>query len=89
MARWRSSWSTVDRARINDLDTADTIVLWGPDLKEEHPTLYLRARRAAQELGVTLVIVHPRANGLDDRAALKVTYRPGGGFELLDSLAAE
>src|SRR5690606_7368948 len=60
--------ATVDRARINDLDTADTIVLWGPDLKEEHPTLYLRARRAAQDLGVELVVVHPRANGLDDRA---------------------
>lgn len=78
--------ATVDRALIADLDTADTILLWGPDLKETHPTLYLRARRAAQELGVTLVVVHPRANGLDDRATFKVTYRPGGGFELLDAL---
>ncbi|MCO6503121.1 MAG: NADH-quinone oxidoreductase subunit NuoG [Acidimicrobiales bacterium] len=77
--------ATVDRARINDLDTADTIVLWGPDLKEEHPTLYLRARRAAQDLGVELVVVHPRANGLDDRAGHKITYRPGGGFALLEA----
>ncbi|HEX6947887.1 MAG TPA: NADH-quinone oxidoreductase subunit NuoG [Acidimicrobiia bacterium] len=80
--------ATVDRALISDLDTADTIVVWGPDLKEEHPTLYLRARRAAQDLGVTLVIVHPRANGLDDRAALRIGYRPGGGFALLQSMAA-
>ena len=74
---------TVDRARIDDLDDADTILVWAPDLKEEHPTLYLRVRRAAQELGVTLVLVHPWANGLDDRAAHKLIYRPGGGLDLL------
>ena len=79
--------ATVDRATIDDVDTADTIVVWGPDLKEEHPTLYLRVRRAAQELGKTLIVVHPRATGLDDRATHKLTYRPGGGFELLDSIA--
>jgi NADH-quinone oxidoreductase subunit G len=75
--------ATVDRARISDVDEADTILVWGPDLKEEHPTLYLRVRRAAQKLGKTLVVVHPRATGLDDRATHKLTYRPGGGFELL------
>jgi len=79
--------ATVDRALISDLDDADTILVWGPDLKEEHPTLYLRARRAAQELGVTLIVVHPRATGLDDRATHKLTYRPGGGFALLDDIA--
>ncbi len=79
--------ATVDRALISDLDDADTILVWGPDLKEEHPTLYLRVRRAAQELGVTLIVAHPRATGLDDRAAHKLTYRPGGGFGLLDEIA--
>jgi NADH-quinone oxidoreductase subunit G len=79
--------ATVDRATIADLDEADTIVVWGPDLKEEHPTLYLRVRRAAQDLGAELVVVHPRATGLDDRAAHKLTYRPGGGFDLLDEIA--
>jgi predicted molibdopterin-dependent oxidoreductase YjgC len=80
--------ATVDRALIADLDDADTILVWGPDLKEEHPTLYLRVRRAAQELGVKLIVVHPRATGLDDRATLKLSYRPGGGFALLDEVAA-
>jgi NADH-quinone oxidoreductase subunit G len=79
--------ATVDRARIDELDDADAIFLWGPDLKEEHPTLYLRVRRAAQELGVPLIVVHPRANGLDDRATHELRYRPGGGFALLDELA--
>lgn len=79
--------ATVDRAKIADIDEADTILVWGPDLKEEHPTLYLRVRRAAQELGKTLIVIHPRTTGLDDRANHKLTYRPGGGFELLDEIA--
>jgi NADH-quinone oxidoreductase subunit G len=80
--------ASVDRALISDLDDADTILVWGPDLKEEHPTLYLRVRRAAQELGKTLVVVHPRATGLDDRASHKLTYRPGGGFDLIEEIAS-
>lgn len=79
---------TVDRAKISDVDEADTILVWGPDLKEEHPTLYLRVRRAAQELGKTLVVIHPRATGLDDRATHKLTYRPGGGFQLLAEIGS-
>jgi NADH-quinone oxidoreductase subunit G len=80
--------ATVDRALISDLDDADTILVWGPDLKEEHPTLYLRVRRAAQELGKTLIVVHPRRTGLDDRVSHKLTYRPGGGFGLLDEIVS-
>jgi NADH-quinone oxidoreductase subunit G len=79
--------ATVDRAVISDIDEADTILVWGPDLKEEHPTLYLRVRRAAQELGKTLVVIHPRWTGLDDRATHKLTYRPGGGHALLAEIS--
>lgn len=78
--------ATADRAMISDLDSADTIVVWGPDLKETHPTLYLRVRRAAQELGVELVVIHPRVTGLDDRATTTLRYRPGGGFDLLEEI---
>ncbi len=78
----------VDRARIGDLENAGSILVWGPDLKEEHPTLYLRVRRAAQELGAGLVVIHPRRTGLDDRASLKITYQPGRGGEVLAELMA-
>jgi NADH-quinone oxidoreductase subunit G len=78
--------ATADRAQIADLDNARTILVWGPDLKEEHPTLYLRVRHAAQERGVKLVVVHPRRTGLDDRAVHKLTYRPGSGAGLLTAL---
>ena len=75
------------RGRINDLESAKTILLWGPDLKEENGTLYLRVRRAAQTLGAKLIVVHPRRTGLDDRAAHKFTYRPGEGAETLRMLS--
>ena len=78
----------VDRARIGDLEKAGSILVWGPDLKEEHPTLYLRVRRAAQELGAGLLVIHPRRTGLDDRASLKITYQPGRGGEVLAELMA-
>ena len=76
------------KGRINDLESAKTILLWGPDLKEEHPVLYLRVRRAAQELGATLIVVHPRATGLDDRASFTFSYVPGSGHDVLEGLAA-
>lgn len=76
------------RATIGDLDTASTILLWGPDLKEEAGTLYLRVRQAVQKRGAKLVVVHPRRTGLDDRATWKFTYRPGSGFGTLDALAS-
>ncbi|MEE8330569.1 MAG: NADH-quinone oxidoreductase subunit NuoG [Acidimicrobiia bacterium] len=75
------------RATIDDLDTAGAILLWGPDLKEELPVLYLRVRRAATELGIPLVVVHPRRTGLDDVAAHKLAYRPGEGLDVLASIA--
>ncbi len=79
--------ATVDRGLIGDLERAKTILVWGPDLKEEHPTLYLRVRRAAQA-GAKLVVVHPRRTGLDDRATHRLRYRPGSGASELSALQA-
>ena len=76
------------RGRIDDLEGAGAVLVWGPDLKESSPVLYLRVRRAAQELGAQLVVVHPRRTGLDDRASHKFTYRPGRGAEMLQALRA-
>ena len=74
------------RAALDDLDTAGAILLWGPDLKEELPVLYLRVRRAAVR-GARLVVVHPRGNGLDPVAAHALRYRPGEGAEMLARLS--
>jgi NADH-quinone oxidoreductase subunit G len=72
--------------RIDDLERAKTILVWGPDLKEELPVLHLRVRRAATALGATLIVIHPRATGLDPDADHVARYRPGGGFDLLDRI---
>jgi len=74
------------RGLIGDLESAATVLVWAPDLKEELPVLYLRVRRAATELGATLIVVHPRRTGLDDVADHVVRYRPGEGGELLERL---
>jgi len=79
---------TPRRATIDDLERAKTIVVWGPDLKEELPVLHLRVRRAASALGATVIVVHPRATGLDPDADHIVRYRPGEGAALLGRLAA-
>ena len=76
------------RAEINDLESVKTILLWGPDLKEELPVLYLRVRRAVTELGANLVILHPRRTGLDDVATHTLRYKPGSGPDVLRKLAA-
>ena len=75
------------RGTIDDLERAATILVWAPDLKEELPVLYLRVRRAATELGAKLIVVHPRATGLDPVATHTVRYRPGAGTEMLRRLA--
>ncbi len=81
--------STPDRALIADLDRAKTILVWASDLKEEHPTLYLRVRHAAQERGAALVVIHPRRTGLDDRATHRISYRPGAGADVLTGLKGD
>ena len=76
------------RGLIGDLEKAATVLVWGPDLKEELPVLFLRVRRAAAELGATLIVVHPRITGLDAQADHIVRYRPGEGGAVLERLAA-
>ena len=80
--------ATTPKAAIDDLESAKAILLWGPDLKEELPVLYLRVRRAATKLGAKLIIVHPRRTGLDDVAAHTIRYKPGTGPDVLRKLAA-
>jgi len=65
------------RARIADADTAAAIVMLAPDIKEELPVLYLRLRRAATELGVPIIDLASRDNGLTPLASAIVRTAPG------------
>ena len=51
-------------ATIPELDTAAAIVVVGLDLKEELPVLFLRVKRAAEELGVPLIELGSRDQSL-------------------------
>jgi NADH-quinone oxidoreductase subunit G len=68
------------RAEIADCDHAAAIVLLGPDLKQELPVLFLRIKRAAQELGVPLVDLAPVEHGLSQFATTTARPLPGVGL---------
>ncbi|MBA2325912.1 MAG: (2Fe-2S)-binding protein, partial [Actinobacteria bacterium] len=76
----------VPRATIPDCDRAAAIVLLAPDLKEELPVLFLRVRRAAEELGVPLVDVAARDHGLTRHAGVVIRHAPGGAGDVRDEI---
>ena len=73
------------RAVIDDLDTADTIVLWGQDIKETLPTLFLRVKKAVKN-GANLVIVGPKRTPWSELATLNIIAAPGSEMEVLNKL---
>jgi NADH-quinone oxidoreductase subunit G len=76
--------ATIDRA----CRAGGTVVLLGPDPKEELGTLYLRLRHAIVEDGVTLIEMTPVATGLSPYAAHSLRARPGEVATLARSFAA-
>lgn len=75
------------RATVDDLASASTILVWGPDLKEYLPVLYLKVRKAVRN-GANLVVASPGSTGLDGIATHVVRYRAGSGQDTLRKLAA-
>ncbi len=65
------------RATIDEAASAATIILLGPDLKEELPVLYLRLRDAATKRRSRVVEFTPKASGLTPYAWKSVSYEPG------------
>jgi len=66
-----------DRATIAEATAAATVVLLGPDLKEELPVLHLRLRGAAEKKRIKLLEFTPRRTGLTGHAWRSFTYEPG------------
>jgi NADH-quinone oxidoreductase subunit G len=64
-------------ATIDDLATAKTVVLLGPDLKEELPVLYLRVRDAAERRAIRIVEIADHDTGLTPYAWKSLRHRPG------------
>ncbi|MEM7141812.1 MAG: NADH-quinone oxidoreductase subunit NuoG [Actinomycetota bacterium] len=77
------------RATINDAcRPGGTIILVGPDPKEELGALYLRLRHAVVEDGATLIELTPQRGGLSGIAAHSLHPRPGEAGELAAALVA-
>ncbi len=78
----------LDRATIDSVCApGGVIVVIGPDLKEELPSLYLRVRHAVLEDGATLIEVSPRATSLASIAAVNARTLPGTAGQVLAAVA--
>jgi NADH-quinone oxidoreductase subunit G len=65
-----------------------TVLLLGPDPKEELPVLFLRLRHAAENDQVTLLEISPRSTGITSLTKASLQPRPGETGELLRALTA-
>ena len=77
------------RATIDDACRGDgTIILCGPDPKEDLGALYLRLRHAVAQDGATLIELTPKRTGLSNIATHSLHPRPGEVGELAAALVA-
>jgi NADH-quinone oxidoreductase subunit G len=77
------------RATIDDAcRPGGTIILCGPDPKEELGALYLRLRHAVVEDGATLIELTPHRGGLSGLASHSLHPRPGEVGDLASALVA-
>jgi NADH-quinone oxidoreductase subunit G len=65
------------RATIDEAAAADSIVLLGPDLKEELPVLYLRLRDAAEKRRSRVLELAPLDTGMSPYAWRSIRHQPG------------
>ena len=79
----------LDRATIADAATAATIVLLGPDLKEELPVLYLRLRGAAEKKRSRIVEISAKETGLTRYAWRHAVSEPGAEVAAVRQLLAD
>ncbi len=76
------------RATIDEACRATTLILLGPDLKEELPVLYLRVRDAAEKRKIRILEISPTATGLTKYAWTSVRHAPGSQAATIRSVVA-
>jgi NADH-quinone oxidoreductase subunit G len=74
-------------ATIDEACAAPTIVLLGPDLKEELPVLYLRVRDVAAKRKARVLELSPVGSGLTPYAWKSLRYKPGEQAAAVRALA--
>lgn len=76
------------RATIDQAANAATVILVGPDLKEELPVLFLRLRHAAERGGTKIIEFSSQSTGMTRTAWRSVRHAPGmGPAEIAKTLA--
>ncbi len=77
------------RATIDEAAGAATVILLGPDLKEELPVLYLRLRDAAVRKRTRIIEFSSHTTGMSRYAWRTVQHLPGAGASEIASALAE
>jgi NADH-quinone oxidoreductase subunit G len=62
---------------IADIDSSDTVVVFGSDLLKEHPNEYLRIRRAFNFNNASIFVLNPFGTKAADVAAGELVFSPG------------
>ena len=79
----------LDRATIDDMASAATIILLAPDLKEELPVLYLRVRDAVTKRRSKVIELTPKPGGVTKYAWKSIGYEPGTQVAAMHSALAD
>jgi len=78
------------RATISDMSNAATVILVGPDLKEELPVLHLRLREAVEKGRTKVIEFSSQSTGMTPYAWRSVRHAPGmGPHEIVKALSDE
>ncbi|MEO1055295.1 MAG: NADH-quinone oxidoreductase subunit NuoG [Actinomycetota bacterium] len=77
------------RATIDDAANASTIVLLGPDLKEELPVLYLRLRDAAEQRRSRIIEFSATETGLTPYAWKSIRHEPASAATAIEQAMAD
>ena len=77
------------RATIDDAANAPTVILLGPDLKEELPVLYLRLRDAAEKKRTRIIEFSTTDSGMSQYTWKSVRYEPGAQQEAVAKALSE
>ncbi len=71
---------------IEEIETADAILVIGSNTTEEHPIISQRIKRAVKWKGAKLIVADPRAIKLTELADIWLRQRPGSDVALINGL---
>ena len=77
------------RATISEACSAATVILVGPDIKEELPVLYLRLRDAAEQGRTKIIEFSTQTTGMSRYAWRSVRHAPGAAPTEIGSLLSQ